>query len=240
MGSVRWLAGLLAVLVAVGAYAFLYSPVFRLERIEVRGNAQIPKDRIIEAVAIGPGEVRWQNPAAEVRQRVLALPLVAEAHVDWRLPGELYIEVTERTPLALLPYYNYFVEVDGSGRLLRLIFSVVETELPVITGVPLPTATLGQWVDHPGLEPALNFVAYLPEQWRREVGEVNIDADQNLTVYGSGGEVVLLGRPSEIDRKAATLVAIWSQARAEAIEVARIDVRSPDNPTVTPRAVPTP
>lgn len=226
----------LALLVVVAVYAFLYSPVFQLEKVTIDGLEQLTRERVLEAIGLEVGDVRWQNPAAEIERRLQDLPLVQTAAVAWRVPGELHIRIAERQPLAILPYYNYFLQVDVTGRILSLQPTLLATDLPLVTGVALPMSTLGTTLEDAGLKAALHFIWYLPAPWRQQVGEVHVGDRRGLLVYGGDGELVLVGDPaSDVAERAAALVAVWEQMRREGVVAAQIDVRNPAQPTVTPR-----
>ena len=134
----------LLLLIAVGV--LVWSPLLSLRRIDVTGQARCTTEEILNASGLSTGEhillpVRWlpgTGPVTrlhEVKHSVERLPWVSSALVEWRLPRDIRISVTEREPFARLPYLGGFLLVDAEGVVLQLQEEAVDPEIKELRGV---------------------------------------------------------------------------------------------------------
>jgi hypothetical protein len=76
------------------------SPVLAVRHVEVQGGSHTDPSAILTASGLrGHHQLTDIDPSA-IRQRVLALPWVAQVSVEREWPGTIRIRVTERRPLA--------------------------------------------------------------------------------------------------------------------------------------------
>jgi cell division protein FtsQ len=74
---------------------------FGIDAVTITGARELTVKEILDAAGIDPrGSLLFAN-AAEMRQRLLAVPLVKEASVHKLFPDRLVIAITERQPFAL-------------------------------------------------------------------------------------------------------------------------------------------
>lgn len=230
----RLALGALAAVVLVAAYALLQSPAFRLQRVEVSGNARVTAEEVRRLLGLPPGALRWRHRPADLRARLLGLqPWLQDARVEWGAGGVLRVAVHERRPAALLPYYNLYAVLDGEGIILD-VASLAEFKAPVITGVPLPRGLRGEQVRHPHLAGALQLLALLPGNLVPD--ELAVGPAGDLTLTYPGPVAVLFGPPERLADKVAALAAVDPDAGRPLLDLARrqgrvLDLRNPDRPT---------
>lgn len=228
------LVALVLLLVLLAAWGALQAPAFRLQRVAVTGNQRVPAAAIQQLLAVPPGAVRWRYPAGELRERLLRLePWLQDARVAWQPGGVLAVAVTERQPVALLPYYNLYALVDAGGIILDLA-TLTEYRLPVIAGIPLARGLRGEAVRHPHLAGALQVLALLSGPLVPD--EVSVSPAGDLTLVYRGPVAVLLGPPERLEEKAAALAGVDPAAGRTLLELARqqrrtLDLRNPNRPT---------
>lgn len=107
-------------------------PVFRVERVEVSGNAFVARGDLLRLAAIGPEASVWDDGSAW-EARVRSHVLVREARVRRVGMRGIEIRVTEVQPLALV-MDGTLVPVDEEGRVLPLDPAVWSLNLPVLSG----------------------------------------------------------------------------------------------------------
>lgn len=107
-------------------------PVFRVERVEVSGNAFVARGDLLRLAAIGPEASVWDDGSAW-EARVRSHVLVREARVRRVGMRGIEIRVTEVQPLALV-MDGTLVPVDEEGRVLPLDPAVWSLDLPVLSG----------------------------------------------------------------------------------------------------------
>ncbi|MFO7171661.1 MAG: cell division protein FtsQ/DivIB [Bacillota bacterium] len=232
----------LLVLLGLGllsGYAALHAGYFRYQELELVGAARITPAEVEQILGLEEGTPRWRYPAAVLRQQLLRLePWVKEAEVTWQ-GRRLRIAVTERRPVALLPYYNLYAVLDAEGIVLEAA-SLDEYRLPVISGVALPRALRGERVRHPDLAGALRAAALLPQEVADQVSEIHVTPLGELELIVEGPVTVFLGPPQRLEEKLATLPAVWENGTPLLEEARRrgydLNLVNPDRPTLQPRS----
>lgn len=230
----RFLAALaLLALAGLAAYAYLYSSAFRLQELVVSGNQRVSREQILLATGMAVGDLRWQHPPDAVKRSLLHSGLgLLDAQVKWRSGGVLAVTVVERIPVALLQYYNLFALVDGEGVVLEL-GELTEWQLPVVTGVPVSRALLGQRLNQPNLAGALRAASLLlQDALYQDLAEVHVEPSGDLTLVFNGPLAAKLGPPAGLEDKLVSLRAVYRAAQEQGMN---IDVRNPSRPTLVPR-----
>lgn len=197
---------LLLTLVALGAvcaYILLHSGFFRVEKVTVIGNRQLPASRVQEAAGVRTGQLLWSFSMDRIARAVQAEPWVAAARVQWRA-GELVVQVQERRPVGLLPYQTAYLMLDELGTVLQQVPQLTAAKLPVITGVSIQRALRGERLEDAHLADALYLLSWMDESLRSTVGELNVDPQRNLTFYISGVTVRWGRLPSDNERATET------------------------------------
>ena len=100
-GGGRVLAVLLLTATVGGLVAGIYGPWMRVTALGHTGDAYTPAGRVQEILDDYRGVPILAVDRAGLRDRLAALPTVADARIDLRLPGELQIAITEKAPAFL-------------------------------------------------------------------------------------------------------------------------------------------
>jgi cell division protein FtsQ len=88
---------------------------FGLSRVMVSGRHHTSREDILSALQVKLGQSLLMIDCQAVRARLLELAWVSDAHVRRILPGTLYIEVTERRPLAVWQHDGRLMLIDEGG-----------------------------------------------------------------------------------------------------------------------------
>lgn len=117
----RWTLGLAALAVVLLAASPLWGPLllrrlafFRVRRVEIVGAHYIPPGDILGRLRVDTLASVW-DPTSPLERRVAALPEVERVSIHRHLPGTLVVQVTERTPVALVPTPRGLVAYDDRG-----------------------------------------------------------------------------------------------------------------------------
>ena len=100
-GGGRILALLLFTATIVALVAGVYGPWMRVAALGHTGDAYTPAGRIQEILDDYRGAPILAVDRAALRARLAALPTVADAQIELRLPGELQVAITEKAPAFL-------------------------------------------------------------------------------------------------------------------------------------------
>lgn len=87
----------------------------RVDDIEVEGRKRVPAEDILAALDIKEGAPILGVDLTAARARLAALPGVKSATIERRLPGELYVSITEREPIAIWQNDGKYQLVDRDG-----------------------------------------------------------------------------------------------------------------------------
>lgn len=86
-----------------------------VQDIDVSGRSMTDAQEILKILDAKRGTAILSISPSRTRQDLEALPWVKTASVERRLPGTLYISLTERTPLALWQRHGEIVLIDEEG-----------------------------------------------------------------------------------------------------------------------------
>lgn len=107
---------------------------FEIHHVEISGTRELDRLAVYDAALGGTSDAMLTADLETIRDRLLALPWVADASVGRRLPDTLTIEIVERRAVALWQYRRRFVAIDIAGN--RLDSERLERfkALPIVVG----------------------------------------------------------------------------------------------------------
>ncbi|MDI7246891.1 MAG: FtsQ-type POTRA domain-containing protein [Bacillota bacterium] len=221
-------------LLASAGFTFLRSPYFRVEHIDVRGLRGLSTEEVVVACGLAENENIFDVDLQRIASRVKAIPRVDKVLISRHLPSTIVIKIEERTPVAVLPYAGYFVEVDGCGMVIGLDESYRAKELPLLTGITLRSVKVGYPVDAPEIAAALAIATTLPASILQQVSEINFDSAHGFSLHMQSGTQAILGSGGavELESRAKVLEALLARLEQEGRHATYIDVRFEKRPVV--------
>ncbi|HIE27017.1 TPA: FtsQ-type POTRA domain-containing protein [Candidatus Poribacteria bacterium] len=130
------------VVIAGGYHSILQSDVFLLEKIVVKGNNRVPTEKIISASGMQIGVDKISSISDEEIEKRLLKGVLYIKHVDIKteIPSTLIIDVVEREPVAIIPFYTtnrkLYGLVDVEGFILEIVDqSNIPEDMIILTGV---------------------------------------------------------------------------------------------------------
>lgn len=139
--GLRVLLGLAVLLGGSAAFILAYdcftqSDQFTASRIEVLGNQQLSRQRVLEIAGIGGDVNILAVNLAAARKRLLAEPWIAEATVSRKIPSGLVLRIREERPLALMAMAaDEGFLINAEGRIFKRQERPNPDGLPRITGL---------------------------------------------------------------------------------------------------------
>jgi cell division protein FtsQ len=216
------------VLAAAVAWGVTHSPLLAVHRLVVKGTPHVPAAEIVSVSGIRDGEHLVDVDESRARARLLALPWVADAHVDVSWQGTAHLSVTERTPVAaVVSAPHRWLLVDAKGRALAGAAGIGSGRM-VITGVA--PVRLGQTYGA-GLAAPLAITTALRPGLRSRVGSIGVGKDGSVTLQLRSGGVAQLCQPVDLAAKLASLTTVFAHVDDRNIRV--VDVCIPDSPVIT-------
>jgi cell division septal protein FtsQ len=135
----RILALLLFSATIAALVAGVYGPWMRVSALGHTGDAFTPSDRVQAILDDYRGQSILAVDRAGLRDRLAALPTVADAEIELRLPGELQVAITEKDPAFLWRTPRAVMIGASDGTLIA--------ELPLTDAVPSDLRALPQVSD---------------------------------------------------------------------------------------------
>lgn len=238
--SLLSVVGALAASLVGGRYAHQWlvsTPRFGARAIEVTGLRHAGREEVLRAARISLGRNVLSIDGERAARAIEALPWIARARVERRLPGTVRVMVEERSAAAILSANGlYLVAEDGS--VFKRVAVGDPTDLPVITGVPRamfehdPQGARAAMLDALAL---LADVAATSVERDIRVDEVHRDATGDLALM-IDGTYVWLGRGS-YRAKLTRLRVVLRELQRRGMRAAEVHLegdRHPERTTVRP------
>ncbi len=109
-----------------------------IDEILVEGRTETTRAQLMDAIGVQQNDPILTVDTEAIRTRLLTLGWVADAVVQRRLPGTLYVSIRERTAMAIWQRKGQFVLVDPSGEVIGAQGLERYTHLKVIVGDSAP------------------------------------------------------------------------------------------------------
>lgn len=91
---------------------------FRIDDIFVEGRSRTPREQLLSALGVKRGDAILAVDLAAAQKRIEGIPWVRSAAIERRLPNELHILITERSPIALWQNKGRYFLVDRDGQIV--------------------------------------------------------------------------------------------------------------------------
>jgi cell division protein FtsQ len=178
---------LIAALCAVAAVALLYlaagyfrtNPRYQLAAIELRGEKHLAKSEVEAVFRPDEGRSIYSIPLDERRRQIEEISWVHHAAVSRVLPGEIWVRVEERVPVAFLWSPRGASLIDGEGVALDTP-PATYFNLPVVRGVTLRETDDVRRAKLRRLVSFMETVKGISPSGAEQVSEVNLADPRNL------------------------------------------------------------
>lgn len=205
-----------------GSLARLGAPRVTLQRVAVRGHAQLAPQEVVSAAGLRPG-IPLDPPALRrARQRLRAHPWIVDARVVALPPSQLLVAIEERRPVAraLLAAGPTFVDASG------VPFAAADAAAPGPLLVGVEEAERAR--PHPVLSQGLDLLAALEAHGLPPAHRVILGGAPPETLpafeLAPEGPRILLGS-GELDVKLARLARLRAARLPEVQRASEIDLR---------------
>jgi cell division protein FtsQ len=199
-----------------------------VQEITVEGRRNAPGPLLLEASGLARGMPILAVSPALVRERIEAIPWVARATVQRRLPGHVHIAIVEREAFALWQRQGRFALIDRAGNV------IVENDVAPFAGLPL---VVGAGAARAAAA-LLDEIARFPEVKLRVTAAIRVGERRWNLRLASGADVMLPegAEAAAIER----LAALHRDHGLLDRSLAAIDMRLPDRLVLRPVSAPEP
>ncbi|MDH2416699.1 FtsQ-type POTRA domain-containing protein [Nocardioides sp. CER19] len=219
----RWLAWrrVLAVVVVlavlgVAVWAVWFSSMLSVQSVEVTGTSALGSGQVRRAAGVELGKPLVSVNLGAVRARIAALAAVEHVDVSRKWPDEVLIDVTERTPIAVIDFGGRLRGLDKDG----VVFLDYKSAPPGLPKVTTPYGTSAK-----ALREAAKVVAALPPGLTKIIDHVAVKTVDQITLSLTDGRTVVWGSSADSAEKAVVLQALLKH------DAKTYDVSVPGQPT---------
>jgi len=110
----------------------------RVQTIEVHGQSNTPEPLLRAALGVSKGDPILGFSVDGARQRIETLSWVEHVAVERRLPGTIYVDITERRPYAIWQNQGKFQLIDRTGEVVTNEDVAAFADLPLVVGIGAP------------------------------------------------------------------------------------------------------
>jgi cell division protein FtsQ len=114
--------------------ALANSAGFRITSVAINGRKQLSQDEVLGIGGVNGRSSLWFLDAATVRDKLKANPWIAEATVLKLYPGQLQIDIVERSPFALWQQDGRLSVISDDGAVLEPYVAHRFLSLPLVVG----------------------------------------------------------------------------------------------------------
>ena len=199
----RLLKGMAFLLICGGLVAFIvYSPLFTLQRVQLKGNTYLTEADILTSGRLYKGEPFFQFETNEVTQNLLCDLRIETAVVRRRLPDTLEVEITERMPVATVACDYGYLDFDRRGKVIGSYKYLRKMPIPMITGVKMHDMYIGDDNKDQRVAKVLVLLSKLSSEELNSLSEVSVADPEAVTAYTNQSVQIRLGNFDRWDEKA--------------------------------------
>jgi cell division protein FtsQ len=206
----RWIIGIGAVMaLLLAAWGLTRSPLLAVDDISVDASAHLTADELRSQAGVRLGDHLVDIEPGVVRNRLLALPWVADATVDVDWTGTVRLSVTERVPVAAIADgAGGWILADAEGRAVTAVPAPADPGVVIVDGIaPVELgARFGSSLDAP-----LEVISALTPGLRTRVISVVPAADGTISLNVHPQGSVQLCQPDQLPAKIATMQTMFAQ-----------------------------
>lgn len=181
---------------------------FNLEYVHVTGNETLSSRQVEEIAGVWKGTQLLKIDLNEVEKRLVTDPRIVSAHASRAFPNKLVLSIEENIGLAVLPYCDGFVEIDRGGKIVSIVSNFSQINLPIITGVTLINAVLGDKPSGLLFGAALDTMGSIPTCTRPIISEINISPQAEVAITTTDGIHIKFGTTNNASSRLALLPAV--------------------------------
>ena len=122
----------IVILILTAIVLAMFSPLFNIKEIIVKGNEKISQNEIISLSQVKIDQNIFKLLKSKVADQIKENAYIDDVIISRNLPSKLVIEVKERKPAYMIEYAGSYVYIDKQGYILEL--TQQKLELPILQG----------------------------------------------------------------------------------------------------------
>lgn len=220
------------VFAAAFAAVCLFTPLFGVSGVSVRGNTVLDSDLVIKASGITEGENMFRINTANAKKNISALGHVEDVKIYRKFPSRIVIEITESEEAAYILFAGNYIGVDTDCKVIGISKSTDEhAKKAVVSGIALKKFEIGQTITAAKVqkEDELKklFSALKKHKILADVAEINISDSSDINITLESGTKVVFGNADKLDYKVLYLTTVLE--KIDNLRGGEIDVSDTEN-----------
>ena len=207
----------------------LFTLPLPIGQIQVTGTSQLTSEDVVHIGDLGYPVNILRVRTGALEERLQKDIRVDTAHVSYALPLTLQVDVKERKALVVVPSQFGFVSLDRNGMVIASSATIPDTTVPIISGVRLGNALLGDTIEAEGIRGAIAYMEAFTEEGRKKIGEINVGDADKMIAYTVEGLPIHIGDRNNLEEKAkiTTDMLVDIAQRHVSAEFIDVNIKSP-------------
>ena len=179
-------------------FFILRSGLFDIKNIEVSGNSNLSKDKIITLSGITDNDNLFELNKKSISSKLKENAYIESVKISKKLPDTICIDVIEREPTFMLQFSDSYVYINNQGYLLEI--SNEKVNVPIILGftTDLSNMTAGNMLNEEDLNKMNSIIKLCDVANNNDIGEfitkIDISDRSNYVIEMEGkGKRINLG-----------------------------------------------
>lgn len=207
----------------------LFTLPLPIGQIQVTGNSQLTSEDVVHIGDLGYPVNILRVRTGALEERLQKDIRVDTVHVSYALPLTLQVDVKERKAMVVVPSQFGFVSLDRHGMVIASSAAIPDTTVPIISGVRLGNALLGDTIEAEGIRGAIAYMEAFTEDTRKQIGEINVGDADKMIAYTVEGLPIHIGDRNNLEEKAkiTTDMLVDISQRHVSAEFIDVNIKSP-------------
>lgn len=189
-------------LISLAMYFLLNSDTFKIQRIIVQGNNEIPKEDIIFESEVSKGENLFKMDRSHAEKNISLLPYVKSVKIRRKLPNTVMINIVEREEHLLIENIASYYVADEEGHILKQV-DEIKKDLVLIKGTNIRNLSLGSNALEAIDKKELSEMIFLSKEIGIDklIENINLEKLDNINIQLNNGIDVAFGQLSNVKYK---------------------------------------
>lgn len=220
------------VLLVTTIIILLFSPIFNILHIEVKGVFNLTQNTVISDSKITIGTNILKLNKFEVKNNLYNNPYIKEASVHRKWPDTIVIDIVEKEPIAQIPFFGSQVLIDDEAIIIEVVTDGKEVKVPALTGVELTSFNLNKQIEMENQAELKKYLEILKELKNNDMLEKveKITIKDSILIYFEEGHVAKLKDTSNLQYK----IMLLSQILPRESNNVLIDLTNEEKPITKP------
>jgi len=212
-------------------FNFIFNSKFcNVEEIVIKGNDYLGEDEIFYKSQIKLGENIFKLDLKKSIDSLKQEPWIKELEIKRIIPNKIIISLREREAAAIVYIGEEYFILSKEGIVLSKTDKLVGLSLPLISGIKVTEAKIGDIIDEPEFRTALEIINSINVILPREFYKVKILSSDDFLLFNISDTLkVRVNKPEEIINKGDLLREALRKIVKEKLPVEYIDMRFKDS-----------